>query len=66
MKRTCRSKLNVSPPGASVDSSEFKYLDNNIYESKGFPPDIAVPFNEGALNQGRDPALEAAIINISQ
>jgi len=49
-----------------TSSSEFKYLDNSVYEGKGFPPDIAVPFNESALLQGHDPALEAAITDISQ
>lgn len=51
---------------AYTSSSEFKYLDNKIYEGKGFPPDIAVPFNPGLLNQGRDAALEAAVLNILQ
>jgi carboxyl-terminal processing protease len=51
---------------AYTSSSEFKYLDNSIYEGKGFPPDITVPFNEAALRQGRDAALEAAIIDILQ
>ncbi|TKK69914.1 hypothetical protein FC093_07505 [Ilyomonas limi] len=51
---------------AYTSSSEFKYLDNNIYEGKGFPPDIAVPFNENYLSQKRDAALEAAITDILQ
>jgi len=49
-----------------TSSSEFKYLDNNIYEGKGFPPDVAVPFNESYLNQGRDAAFEEAIKAIYQ
>lgn len=49
---------------AYTSSSEFKYLDGNIYEGKGFPPDISVPYNEAYLNQGRDAALETAISNI--
>ncbi len=51
---------------AYTSSSEFKYLDGNIYEGKGFPPDIAVPFDEASLRQGRDPALEAALLDILQ
>ena len=43
-----------------TSSSEFKYLDNKNYEGKGFPPDIAVPFNIAYLQEGRDAALEAA------
>ena len=49
---------------AYTSSSEFKYLDNNIYEGKGFPPDIAVPYNPAYLRQGRDAALETAVKNI--
>lgn len=51
---------------AYTSSSEFKYLDGNIYEGKGFPPDIAVPFNPTYLNQGRDAAFEAAVRAILQ
>ena len=47
-----------------TSSSEFKYLDNNIYEGKGFPPDIAVPFDPAALESGDDPALDKAISQI--
>jgi hypothetical protein len=49
-----------------TSSSEFKYLNGNIYEGKGFPPDIAVPYNQAALNQGHDVALETAFTYISQ
>jgi len=49
-----------------TSASEFKYLNGNIYEGKGFPPDIAVPYNEADLIQGRDAALEAAYNYISQ
>lgn len=51
---------------AYTSSSEFKYLNGNNYEGKGFPPDIAVPYNQASLNQGRDAALETAVLNIIQ
>lgn len=46
---------------ATLSSAAFKYIDNNIYEGKGFPPDVQVPFNSAAINHGHDPQLEAAI-----
>jgi carboxyl-terminal processing protease len=49
-----------------TSSSEFKYLNGNIYEGKGFPPDIYVPYDEATLMQGHDPAFEAAIRDILQ
>ncbi len=51
-------------PGYMVvytSSAKFKYLDNKIYESIGFPADTAIPFNQPALNSGTDAVLEKAI-----
>jgi C-terminal processing protease CtpA/Prc len=42
-------------------SAEFKYLDGRVYEGKGFPPDVMVPFDMAALMAGEDPVLEKAI-----
>jgi hypothetical protein len=42
-------------------SVQLKYLDGNIYEGKGFPPDIPVDFDYDALEAGTDKRLEAAI-----
>lgn len=39
----------------------FKYLDNKIYESIGFAPDIRVPFNRFLLEAGKDLTLEQAV-----
>lgn len=44
-----------------TSSGKFKYIDGKIYEGKGFPPDIHVPFNLSALQNGHDPSLEKAI-----
>ncbi|WP_212001619.1 S41 family peptidase [Chitinophaga sp. HK235] len=44
-----------------TSSLMFKYKDGNIYEGKGFPPDLAVPYDLASLNAGRDPQLEAAV-----
>jgi len=46
---------------AYTSSSMFKYIDGNIYEGKGFPPDIAVPFDGRLLSRGDDPSLDAAL-----
>lgn len=46
---------------AYTSSSMFKYLDGNIYEGKGFPPDIPVTFNTRLLSRGDDPAMDAAL-----
>lgn len=46
---------------AYTSSSMFKYVDGNIYEGKGFPPDVSVPFNSAALRAGVDLQLEKAI-----
>ena len=51
---------------AYTSSSEFKYLNGSIYEGKGFPPDIYVPYNEAALSKAMTLHLEAAIIDILQ
>jgi len=42
-------------------SGEFKYIDGNIYEGKGFPPDYPVPFSAAGINAGTDVQLEKAI-----
>ena len=47
-----------------TSSAEFKYIDNKMYEGKGFSPDIAIPFNATDLQAGNDPALEKAIQSI--
>ena len=44
-----------------TSSAEFRYVDNLIYESKGFPPDIQVSFKLSSLQNGVDPAFEKAI-----
>lgn len=49
---------------AYTSSSAFRYLDGNIYEGIGYPPDEVVPYNPGMLQQGRDAALEAAVTDI--
>jgi len=42
-------------------SCKFKYLDNKVYEGKGFPPDISVPFNSIGIINRKDSQLEKAI-----
>lgn len=44
-----------------ASSAMFKYLDGNIYEGVGFPPDVIVPFDSLSIKSGRDRQLEAAI-----
>jgi len=44
-----------------TSSCKFKYLDNKVYEGKGFPPDISVPFNSIEIINGKDSQLERAI-----
>jgi carboxyl-terminal processing protease len=44
-----------------TSSSEFKYINGEMYEGKGFPPDVAVPFDLNLLNSGLDPQLDKAI-----
>jgi hypothetical protein len=44
-----------------ASSAEFKYIDGNCYEGKGFRPDIPVKFDLASLNAGKDAALETAI-----
>lgn len=46
---------------AYTSSAAFKYADGNSYESKGFPPDIAVSFNLLSLLTGDDSQLDKAI-----
>lgn len=48
-----------------MSSSEFKYVDGEIYEGKGFPPDVEVPFNLATLLAGDDPQLDKAIMLIN-
>ncbi len=46
---------------AYTSSSMFKYIDGNIYEGKGFPPDYAVPFSLQAFESVGDTQLEKAL-----
>ena len=46
---------------AYTSSSVFKYIDGNIYEGKGFPPDYNVPFNLNAFQTSGDTQLEKAL-----
>ena len=46
---------------AYTSSSMFKYIDGNIYEGKGFPPDYNVPFNLHAFQTTGDTQLEKAL-----
>lgn len=45
----------------TTSSAEFKYMNDILYEGKGFPPDITVPFNMAAARNGEDLSLEKAI-----
>lgn len=45
----------------NTSSAEFKYINDTVYEGRGFPPDISVPFNLAAINAGIDLPLEKAI-----
>lgn len=44
-----------------MSSAKFKYVDNRIFESIGFTPDIFVPFQLQSLNSGTDLQLERAV-----
>jgi hypothetical protein len=44
-----------------TSSGAFKYIDGKIYEGKGFPPDVFVPYNLTALQTGDDLQLDKAI-----
>jgi len=44
-----------------TSSAAFKYIDGKIYEGKGFPPDINVPFDHAAVLLNDDPQLDTAI-----
>lgn len=44
-----------------TSSTMFKYLDGNIYEGKGVPPDIFVKETSAAYHSGDDQQLDAAI-----
>lgn len=44
-----------------TSSEAFKYIDNKVYEGKGFPPDVSVPFNQDSITPGIDLALQRAI-----
>jgi carboxyl-terminal processing protease len=46
---------------AYTSSSMFKYIDGNIYEGKGFPPDDYVPFNLNDFQTYGDKQLEKAL-----
>lgn len=45
----------------TTSSVEFKYIDGNIYEGKGLPPDYPVPFDIQAIYSGTDPQLIKAL-----
>jgi len=45
----------------TTSSAEFKYINGKIYEGIGFSPDVAVPFDLSALDNGDDPILDSAI-----
>ena len=42
-------------------SALFKYINDSFYESKGFPPDIPIKYNEAHVAAGKDDVLEMAI-----
>lgn len=44
-----------------TSSCRFKYIDGKIFEGKGFPPDITIPFDMNSLSTGKDTQLEKAI-----
>ncbi len=44
-----------------TSSCKFKYIDNKIYENRGFAPDIYLQSNEAELSNGKDSQLEKAI-----
>lgn len=44
-----------------TSSTMFRYLNNQIYEGRGIPPDYPVPYNLASLQSGRDPQLEKAV-----
>jgi carboxyl-terminal processing protease len=46
---------------AYTSSSMFKYIDGNIYEGKGFPPDYSVPFDLNAFQTTGDLQLQKAL-----
>lgn len=46
---------------AYTSSSLFKYIDGNIYEGKGFPPDYDVPFSLNSFQTSGDKQLEKAL-----
>jgi carboxyl-terminal processing protease len=46
---------------AYTSSSLFKYIDGNIYEGKGFPPDYDVPFSLNSFQTSGDIQLEKAL-----
>jgi carboxyl-terminal processing protease len=50
-----------------TSSYMFKYINDSIYEGRGFPPDVVVPASDSAaLFSGTDSALQAAINLINQ
>jgi hypothetical protein len=44
-----------------TSSAEYRYIDGNIYEGKGFPPDQYLAVSPDAVSAGRDLQLESAI-----
>ena len=45
----------------TTSSAEFKFINDIVYEGRGFPPDVVVPFDLSAWNTGKDVQLEKAI-----
>ena len=46
-------------------SAQFKYINGQSYEGRGFPPDIHVGFDYNSLKEGKDIQLEKAISILS-
>lgn len=50
----------------SMAYNMFKAFDGNIYEGKGTPPDVLVPYDSIALENGHDLQLDKAIEQVKQ
>ncbi len=46
---------------AYTSSAAFKYIDGEIYEGTGFPPDVSVSVNQVELNAGQDNILNKSV-----
>ncbi|PWT74828.1 MAG: hypothetical protein C5B59_10280 [Bacteroidetes bacterium] len=49
-----------------TSSTMFKYINDQIYEGKGIPPDVAVPDNLNSLKRGIDLQVAQAVSLINQ